>query len=89
MLRRNARLRRESLYRKSLEGKERSIYEKKRKIREALAGEGGRRVPWSKEYLLEEHLTTLPRLNHYCSRAQGCWHRGEQALKKTLNPSKP
>jgi U3 small nucleolar ribonucleoprotein protein IMP4 len=39
MLRRNARLRREYLYRKSLEGKEREAYEKKRKIREALRGE--------------------------------------------------
>jgi U3 small nucleolar ribonucleoprotein protein IMP4 len=39
MLRRNARLRREYLYRKSLEGKERSEYERKRVIREALQGE--------------------------------------------------
>jgi U3 small nucleolar ribonucleoprotein protein IMP4 len=31
-------LRREYLYRKSLEGKERDQYEKKRKIRKALAG---------------------------------------------------
>jgi U3 small nucleolar ribonucleoprotein protein IMP4 len=31
-------LRREYLYRKSLEGKERLLYEKKRKIKEALAG---------------------------------------------------
>lgn len=38
MLRRNIRLRREYLYRKSLEGKERQLYEKKRKIREALEG---------------------------------------------------
>lgn len=38
LLRRNARLRREYLYRKSLEGKERELYEKKRKIREALEG---------------------------------------------------
>ena len=38
MLRRNARLRREYLYRKSLEGKERATYEKKRKIKDALAG---------------------------------------------------
>ncbi|KAF2323775.1 hypothetical protein GH714_036889 [Hevea brasiliensis] len=39
MLRRNIRLRREYLYRKSLEGKERVLYEKKRKIKEALAEE--------------------------------------------------
>ncbi len=36
MLRRNRRLRREYLYRKSLEGKERQHYEKKRRLREAL-----------------------------------------------------
>lgn len=38
MMRRNARLRKEYLYRKSLEGKERELYEKKRKIRQALEG---------------------------------------------------
>ena len=38
MIRRNARQRREYLYRKSLEGQERELYEKKRKIRDALAG---------------------------------------------------
>jgi hypothetical protein len=32
------RLRKEYLYRRSLQGKEREIYEKKRKIREALRG---------------------------------------------------
>lgn len=37
MIRRNARLRREYLYRKGLEGKERASYEKKLKIRQALA----------------------------------------------------
>eukprot|EP00891_Asterochloris_glomerata_P004251 jgi/Astpho2/4251/e_gw1.00064.61.1_t len=37
MLRRNARLRKEYLYRKSLEGKERTMYEQKRKLRDALA----------------------------------------------------
>mmetsp|Transcript_18012 Transcript_18012/g.31521 ORF Transcript_18012/g.31521 Transcript_18012/m.31521 type:complete len:292 (+) Transcript_18012:14-889(+) len=37
MIRRNARQRREYLYRKSLEGQERELYEKKRKIRDALA----------------------------------------------------
>lgn len=44
MLRRNARLRKEYLYRKSLEGKERELYEKKRTIREAL--EGGLEKLW-------------------------------------------
>jgi U3 small nucleolar ribonucleoprotein protein IMP4 len=41
MLRRNTRLRREYLYRKNLEGKERIEYERKRKIREALEGISG------------------------------------------------
>ena len=39
MLRRNARLRREYLYRKSLEGKDREEYERKLKIRRALEGQ--------------------------------------------------
>lgn len=38
MLRRNARLRKEYLYRKSLEGKEKATYERKRQIRKALDG---------------------------------------------------
>ena len=38
MMRRNTRLRREYLYRKSLEGTERQLYEKKLKIRQSLAG---------------------------------------------------
>jgi len=43
MIRRNIRLRREYLYRKSLEGKERAEYEKKRQIRAAL--EEGKSMP--------------------------------------------
>lgn len=43
MLRRNARLRREFIYRKSLEGKERELYEKKRTIRQCL--EDGKVIP--------------------------------------------
>lgn len=48
LLRRNARLRKEYLYRKSLEGKEKELYEKKRKIRQALEGalNGPRQRPW-------------------------------------------
>lgn len=42
-IRRNARLRREYLYRKGLEGKEKAIYEKKRKIKKAL--QEGKAVP--------------------------------------------
>ena len=41
MIRRNARLRKEYLYRKGLEGKERVAYEHKRKVREALEGTDG------------------------------------------------
>ncbi|CAM6083305.1 unnamed protein product [Calypogeia fissa] len=43
MIRRTTRLRREFLYRKSLDGKERALYEKKRKIRLAL--EEGKPIP--------------------------------------------
>ena len=43
MIRRTNRLRREFIYRKSLEGKERELYEKKRKIRECL--EEGKAIP--------------------------------------------
>jgi len=43
MLRRNARLRKEFLYRKSLEGKEKEIYEKKRKLKKSL--EEGNSIP--------------------------------------------
>ena len=39
MLRRNQRLRKEYLYRKGLEGKERATYERKRIMRKALEGE--------------------------------------------------
>ena len=62
MLRRNARLRREYLYRKSLEGKERSEYERKRVIREALQGEllGGERerAGYEKREEGERHAST-------------------------------
>ncbi|KAG0468027.1 hypothetical protein HPP92_017355 [Vanilla planifolia] len=67
MLRRNTRLRREYLYRKSLEGKEREYYEKKRKIREALAE--GKPIPTElrneeaelrKEIDLEDEQTAVP-----------------------------
>ena len=42
-LRRNVRLRREYLYRKSLEGKERAIYERKKRLRECLRE--GKQIP--------------------------------------------
>ncbi|KAG4994680.1 hypothetical protein JHK82_031415 [Glycine max] len=68
MLRRNIRLRREYLYRKSLEGKERLLYEKKRKIREAL--QEGKPIPTElrneeaalrREIDLEDENTAVPR----------------------------
>ncbi|XP_057528699.1 uncharacterized protein LOC130807495 [Amaranthus tricolor] len=68
MLRRNIRQRREYLYRKSLEGKERLLYEKKRKIREAL--EEGKPIPTElrneaaalrQEIDLEDDYTAIPR----------------------------
>ncbi|CAN6443415.1 unnamed protein product [Victoria cruziana] len=68
MLRRNIRLRREYLYRKSLEGKERLLYEKKRKIKEAL--EEGKPIPTElqneeaalrQEIDLEDEHTAVPR----------------------------
>mmetsp|Transcript_21840 Transcript_21840/g.37305 ORF Transcript_21840/g.37305 Transcript_21840/m.37305 type:complete len:296 (+) Transcript_21840:182-1069(+) len=43
MLRRNVRLRKEYLYRKSLEGKERATYERKRQLKKAL--EDGKPIP--------------------------------------------
>ncbi|KAJ4978332.1 hypothetical protein NE237_009112 [Protea cynaroides] len=70
MLRRNIRLRREYLYRKSLEGKERLLYEKKRKIKEAL--EEGKPIPTElrneeaalrQEIDLEDETTAVPRTN--------------------------
>ncbi|KAI5648738.1 hypothetical protein M9H77_34743 [Catharanthus roseus] len=57
MLRRSIRLRREYLYRKNLEGKERLLYEKKRKIRQAL--EEGKPIPTelrNEEYTLRQEI---------------------------------
>ncbi|XVE69513.1 hypothetical protein DITRI_Ditri09bG0158000 [Diplodiscus trichospermus] len=68
MLRRNIRLRREYLYRKSLEGKERLLYEKKRKIKEAL--DEGKPIPTElrneeaalrQEIDLEDEYTAVPK----------------------------
>lgn len=68
MIRRNARLRKEYLYRKSLEGKEKASYERKRALRQAL--EEGRPVPnelrpdaaaLRREAELENDNTAVPR----------------------------
>ena len=55
MLRRNARLRREYLYRKSLEGKDREEYERKLKIRRALEGAMPLH-PYEYHFILLRHL---------------------------------
>ncbi|CAI9097616.1 OLC1v1034087C1 [Oldenlandia corymbosa var. corymbosa] len=68
MLRRQVRLRREFLYRKNLEGKERMLYEKKRKIKQAL--EEGKPIPTElrneekalrEEIDLEDDYTAVPK----------------------------
>mmetsp|Transcript_16743 Transcript_16743/g.46078 ORF Transcript_16743/g.46078 Transcript_16743/m.46078 type:complete len:300 (+) Transcript_16743:1927-2826(+) len=68
MLRRNQRLRKEYLYRKSLEGKERAAYERKRVVRKAL--EEGKPIPnevrgeerkLRHEVELEDDNTAVPR----------------------------
>lgn len=53
MIRRNARLRKEYIYRKSLEGTEREVYEKKRKIKDSIASS----VPHGDFDLLLIHVT--------------------------------
>ncbi|KAF3319729.1 uncharacterized protein LOC144567249 [Carex rostrata] len=68
MLRRYTRLKKEYIYRKSLEGKEREHYEKKRKVRQAL--EEGKPIPTElrnveselrREIDLEDENTAIPR----------------------------
>lgn len=57
MIRRNARLRKEYLYRKSLEGKEKATYERKRLIRKALDGEAARVLNALNSSLISQHPT--------------------------------
>jgi len=57
MIRRNARLRREYLYQKSLEGKDRVEYEKKRQIRDAL--QSGKTIPTELKHEAENLNTEL------------------------------
>ncbi|XP_072973805.1 uncharacterized protein [Typha angustifolia] len=96
MLRRNTRLRREYLYRKSLEGKEREYYEKKRKIREAL--EEGKPIPTElrneeatlrQEIDLEDEHTAVPR-SHIDDEYANASDRDPKILLTTSrNPSAP
>lgn len=68
MLRRDIRLRRDYLYRKSLEGKKKEEYEKKMKVREALASPflyhsnlfvAGKKVPTELRYEAEKLKHTV------------------------------
>ncbi|WRX11521.1 Brix domain - like 3 [Theobroma cacao] len=96
MLRRNIRLRREYLYRKSLEGKERLLYEKKRKIREAL--EEGKPIPTELRYEeatlrqeidLEDDYTAIPK-SHIDDEYANATERDPKILLTTSrDPSAP
>ncbi|XP_010922036.1 uncharacterized protein [Elaeis guineensis] len=96
MLRRNTRLRREYLYRKSLEGKEREYYEKKRKIREAL--EEGKPIPTElrneeaalrQEIDLEDEYTAVPRTHIDDEYANASEKDPKILLTTSRNPSAP
>ncbi|KAL3324719.1 hypothetical protein AABB24_038694 [Solanum stoloniferum] len=96
MHRRNIRLRREYLYRKSLERKERLLYEKKRKIREAL--EEGKPIPTElrneeaalrKEIDLEDEITAVPRSTIDDEYANAPEKDPKILLTTSRNPSAP
>eukprot|EP00268_Persea_americana_P031064 TRINITY_DN3017_c0_g1_i2.p1 TRINITY_DN3017_c0_g1~~TRINITY_DN3017_c0_g1_i2.p1 ORF type:complete len:323 (-),score=53.51 TRINITY_DN3017_c0_g1_i2:233-1201(-) len=96
MLRRNIRLRREYLYRKSLEGKERLLYEKKRKIKEAL--QEGKPIPTElrseeaelrKEIDLEDEQTAVPRTHIDDEYANASERDPKILLTTSRNPSAP
>ncbi|KNA15626.1 hypothetical protein SOVF_096230 [Spinacia oleracea] len=96
MLRRNIRLRREYLYRKSLEGKERLLYEKKRKIREAL--EDGKPIPTElrneeaalrQEIDLEDDYTAIPRSLIDDEYAKATEREPKILLTTSRDPSQP
>ncbi len=89
MLKRNTRLRREFLYRKGLEGKERERYEKKRKVRAALAE--GKPIPTElreeegalrREITLEDHRTGAAPPTHVDDEYA---HAGEREPKVRAN----
>ncbi|KAL5543689.1 hypothetical protein UlMin_007473 [Ulmus minor] len=96
MLRRNIRLRREYLYRKSLEGKARLLYEKKRKIREIL--EEGKPIPTElrneeaalrHEIDLEDENTAVPRSHIDDEYANASEKDPKILLTTSRNPSAP
>ncbi|KFK38028.1 hypothetical protein AALP_AA3G060800 [Arabis alpina] len=96
MLRRNVRLRKEYLYRKNLEGEERVLYEKKRKIREAL--QEGKPIPTElrneesklrQEIDLEDQNTAVPR-SHIDDEYANATERDPKILLTTSrDPSAP
>ncbi|TYH67765.1 hypothetical protein ES332_D06G210400v1 [Gossypium tomentosum] len=96
MLRRNIRLRREYLYRKSLEGKERLLYEKKRKIKEAL--EEGKPIPTElrneeaalrQEIDLEDNYTSIPKTHIDDEYANATVRDPKILLTTSRDPSAP
>ncbi|XP_010554470.1 PREDICTED: U3 small nucleolar ribonucleoprotein protein IMP4-like [Tarenaya hassleriana] len=96
MLRRNVRLRKEYLYRKNLEGKERLLYEKKRKIREAL--QEGKPIPTElrneeatlrQEIDLEDENTAVQRTHIDDEYANAAEKDPKILLTTSRNPSAP
>ncbi|KAG4143056.1 hypothetical protein ERO13_D06G165100v2 [Gossypium hirsutum] len=96
MLRRNIRLTREYLYRKSLEGKERLLYEKKRKIKEAL--EEGKPIPTElrneeaalrQEIDLEDNYTSIPKTHIDDEYANATVRDPKILLTTSRDPSAP
>ncbi|PQQ16535.1 U3 small nucleolar ribonucleoprotein IMP4 [Prunus yedoensis var. nudiflora] len=96
MLRRKIRLTREYLYRKSLEGKPRLLYEKKRKIREAL--EEGKPIPTElrneeaalrQEIDLEDENTAVPRSHIDDEYANASQRDPKILLTTSRDPSAP
>ncbi|KAK6928851.1 Brix domain [Dillenia turbinata] len=96
MFRRNQRLRREYLYRKSLEGKERLLYEKKRKIREAF--QEGKPIPTElrneeaalrREIDLEDEHTAVPRTTIDDEYATASEKDPKILITTSRNPSAP
>lgn len=96
MLRRNIRLKREYLYRKSLEGKERLLYEKKRKIRQAL--EEGKPIPTElrneeaalrRQIDLEDDHTAIPRSIIDDEYAKATEREPKILLTTSRDPSQP
>ncbi|KMZ65811.1 putative U3 small nucleolar ribonucleoprotein imp4 [Zostera marina] len=96
MLRRNIRERKEYLYRKSLEGKERLLYEKKRKIKEAL--QEGKPTPTElrneepalrKEIELEDEDTAVPRSHIDDEYATAAIKDPKILLTTSRDPSQP